>query len=244
LTAPEVSVVVPAYNEGSAIVPCVERILEATSSPVEVLVVYDRPEDTTAAPVAELAARDPRVRGVLNQVRRGPAGALKAGFQQARAEVVVVTMADGSDDVAQIDQMVRLVRRGFAVVAASRYMRGGRQLGGPPLKGLVSRTAGVSLHLLARVGTHDATNSFKAYSRQFVEEVGIESDAGFEMGIELVAKARRRGRRVTEIPTTWRDRTSGQSNFKVREWIPRYLHWYLVAALPGYERWRPHRGKT
>ena len=236
--------VVPAYNEGSAIVPCVERILEATSSPVEVLVVYDRPEDTTAAPVAELAARDPRVRGVLNQVRRGPAGALKAGFQQARAEVVVVTMADGSDDVAQIDQMVRLVRRGFAVVAASRYMRGGRQLGGPPLKGLVSRTAGVSLHLLARVGTHDATNSFKAYSRQFVEEVGIESDAGFEMGIELVAKARRRGRRVKEIPTTWRDRTSGQSNFKVRDWIPRYLHWYLVAVLPGYERWRPHRGKT
>ncbi len=236
--------VVPAYNEGPAIVPCVERILAATSSPVEVLVVYDRPDDTTAAPVAELAARDPRLRGVLNQVRRGPAGALKAGFQQARAEVVVVTMADGCDDVAQIHQMVRLVKQGFAVVAASRYMRGGRQLGGPPLKGLVSRTAGVSLHLLARVGTHDATNSFKAYSRSFVEEVGIESDAGFEMGIELVAKARRRGRRVAEIPTTWRDRTAGQSNFKVREWIPRYLHWYLVAALPSYERWRPHRGKT
>ena len=236
--------VVPAFDEGVAILPCVERILAATSSQVEVLVVYDRPDDTTAAPVAELAARDPRVRGVLNQVRRGPAGALKAGFQQALSEVVVVTMADGSDDVTQIDEMVRMVREGCAVVAASRYMRGGRQLGGPPLKGLVSRTAGVSLHLLARVGTHDATNSFKAYSRAFVEEVGIESDAGFEMGIELVAKARRRGRRVAEIPTTWRDRTLGQSNFKVREWIPRYLHWYLVAALPSYERWRPHRGKT
>ncbi len=243
MTDPEVSVVVPAYNEGPAIVGCVERILSATTSQAEVLVVYDRPDDTTAAPVAQMAERDPRVRAVLNQVRSGPAGALKAGFQAARAAVVVVTMADGSDDVTQIDQMVDLVRQGCAVVAASRYMPGGRQVGGPLLKGLVSRTAGVSLHLLARVGTHDATNSFKAYSRPFVEDVGIESDAGFEMGIELVAKARRRGRRVAEIPTTWRDRTAGQSNFKVREWIPRYLHWYLVAAVPGYERWRPHRGK-
>ena len=236
--------VVPAYNEGQAIVPCVERILGASRMELEVLVVYDRPDDTTAEPVAGLSARDPRVRGVLNRVRRGPAGALRAGFEEARGGVVVVTMADGSDDVGQIDLMARLVRQGYAVVAASRYMRGGRQLGGPPLKGLVSRTAGVSLHLLAGVGTHDATNSFKAYSRAFVEEVGIESDAGFEMGIELVAKARRRGRRVCEIPTTWRDRTSGQSNFKAREWIPRYLHWYLVAAVPGYERWRPHRGKS
>ena len=244
MTPPEVSVVVPAYNEGQAIVPCVERILQASAAEVEVLVVYDRPDDTTAAPVADLAARDPRIRPVLNKVRQGPAGALRAGFEAAQADVVVVTMADGSDDVSQIDKLVELVRRGFVVAAASRYMRGGRQLGGPPLKGLVSRTAGISLQLLARVGTHDATNSFKAYSRHFVEEVGIESDAGFEMGIELVAKARRRGRPVAEIPTTWRDRTAGQSNFKVREWIPRYLHWYLVAAVPGYERWRPHRGKS
>ena len=120
------------------------------------------------------------------------------------------------------------------VAAASRYMRGGRQVGGPRLKGLVSRTAGLSLNLLARVGTHDATNSFKAYSRAFVESVGVESDAGFEIGIEMVAKARRRGERVAEIPTVWLDRTTGQSNFKVREWIPRYLHWYLFALLPFY----------
>ena len=71
--------VVPAYNEGPAIRPCVERILAATSSQVEVLVVYDRPDDTTATPVAELAARDPRVRGVLNQVRRGLAGRSRPG---------------------------------------------------------------------------------------------------------------------------------------------------------------------
>jgi glycosyltransferase involved in cell wall biosynthesis len=204
-----------------------------------VLVVYDRPDDTTAAPAQRYAEGDPRVRPLINQIRPGPAAAILSGIRQARAPVVVVTMADGSDEPAQIEELTQLVEGGAVVAAASRYMSGGRQVGGPFLKGLVSRTAGVSLYRLARVGTHDATNSFKAYSRAFLEEVGVESDAGFEMGIEMVAKARRRGEPVAEIPTVWLDRTSGQSNFKVRQWIPRYLHWYLVALLPFYRGRRP-----
>jgi glycosyltransferase involved in cell wall biosynthesis len=234
-----VSVVIPAYNEGEGIVRCLDRILEAVSFPCEVLVVYDRPDDTTAAPAQRYAEGDPRVRPLINQIRPGPAAAILSGIRQARAPVVVVTMADGSDEPAQIEELTQLVEGGAVVAAASRYMSGGRQVGGPFLKGLVSRTAGVSLYRLARVGTHDATNSFKAYSRAFLEEVGVESDAGFEMGIEMVAKARRRGEPVAEIPTVWLDRTSGQSNFKVRQWIPRYLHWYLVALLPFYRGRRP-----
>jgi dolichol-phosphate mannosyltransferase len=236
-----VSVVIPAYNEGEEIVKCLDRIVGAITSPCELLVVYDRPDDTTAVPVARYAATDPRVRPVLNDIGPGPAGAILAGIRQAKAPVVVVTMADGSDQPAQIEELTRLVEEGAVVAAASRYMRGGRQVGGPLVKGMVSRTAGVSLQLLARVGTHDATNSFKAYSRAFVEAVGVESDAGFEMGIEMVAKAKRRGGRVVEIPTVWLDRTAGQSNFKVRQWIPRYLHWYLVAVFPFYRGKRPKR---
>ena len=86
---------------------------------------------------------------------------------------------------------------------------------GPCLKGLLSRLAGRSLQLLARVGTRDATNSFKAYSTDFVRAVGIDSRAGFEIGIELVAKARRLRLPVAEIPTIWLDRQAGVSNFKV-----------------------------
>jgi hypothetical protein len=84
------------------------------------------------------------------------------------------------------------------------------------------------------VGTHDATNSFKAYSREFVATVGIESDAGFTLGIEMIAKAKLRGVRVAEIPTVWRDRTGGKSNFRVSSWLRRYLTWYLRALRP---RW-------
>ena len=193
------------------------------------LAVFDSLEDTTRPYLEDLSERDPRLVPTLNTFEPGPAQALRWGFSQAKAPVVVVTMADGSDDPSQIEALVKLVERGVVVAAASRYTHGGQQVGGPFGKGMLSRVAGISLFLLARVGTHDATNSFKAYDRDFVEEVGIESDAGFEMGLELVAKARRHRRPVAEIPTIWLDRGTGQSNFQLRAWIPRYLRWYRYA---------------
>jgi len=229
---PRVSIVVTAYNEGDAIVPCLDRIFESVRLPCEVLVVYDSPDDSTAPYAEKYAQEEPRVVPTLNTYGRGPARAIRFGFDQARAPVVVVTMADGCDDPAQIDALARLVERGVVVAAASRYSRGGQQVGGPAFKSLLSRAAGLSLALFARVGTRDATNSFKAYAREFVQQVGIDSDAGFEVGLELVAKARRLRLPVAELPTIWLDRNFGVSNFKLVRWAPKYLRWYRYAFGP------------
>jgi len=212
--------------------------------PCEVLAVYDTAEDSTAAPVAALAARDARVFGVLNTYGRGPAKAIRFGIDVARAPVVVVTMADSSDDPSQIEQLVALVERGAVVAAASRYMSGGRQVGGPLLKKLMSRTAGLTLYAFARVGVHDATNSFKAYDARFLQDVGIDSTAGFEIGLELVAKARRYRRPVAEIPTVWQDRTNGASNFQLRRWLGAYLRWYVYAYGPALQERQTHSSQV
>jgi dolichol-phosphate mannosyltransferase len=229
---PRVSVVITAYNEGEHILPHLERVFEAVTLPCEVLVVYDSPEDTTAPWLEKYARQETRLIPTLNTYGPGPARAIRFGLDNAKADVVVVTMADGCDDPQQIDQLTRLVERGVVVAAASRYVRSGQQVGAPAAKGWLSRLAGVSLYGLARVGTHDATNSFKAYSRAFVKDVGIESDAGFEVGLELVAKARRLRLPVAEIPTIWLDRSFGVSNFKLMTWLPRYLRWYRFAFGP------------
>ncbi len=229
---PRVSVVIPVHNEGDAIVACLDRVFESVTLPCEILVVFDTPDDTTVAYLEKYAADEDRLVPTLNTYGRGPADAMRFGIDAARAPVVVVTMADGCDDPQQIDALARLVERGVVVAAASRYSRGGQQVGVPSLKRLFSRTAGRTLCLFARVGTHDATNSFKAYSKAFIHEVGIQSDAGFEMGIELVAKARRLRRPVAELPTIWLDRTAGVSNFRMAAWLSRYLRWYLLAFGP------------
>lgn len=224
-----VSVVIPAYNEGKDIVPVMDRILESVESDCEILVVVDAGDDPTLPIIAEYSERHSKVRGLVNTYGRGPANAIRFGIDAAASPVVVVTMADGSDDPRQIDSLARLVDRGVAVAAASRYTAGGQQVGGPMLKGLLSRVAGTSLHVLARVGTKDATNSFKAYSTDFVKQVGIHSRVGFEIGIELTAKARRLRLPVGEVPTIWLDRATGQSNFKLSEALPNYLRWYRFA---------------
>lgn len=229
---PRVSIVIPVYNEGASVLPIIRRIAEEVTLEKEILVVYDTEDDTTRPVIEELTKEIKEVRGVLNTLGRGPAFAIRHGISAAKSEVVVVTMADGCDDASQIDLLTKLVERGVVVAAASRYARSGQQVGGPLLKGLLSRISGLTLYWFARVGTRDATNSYKAYSRNFVEAVGIQSDKGFEIGIELVAKARRYRQPVAEIPTIWLDRAFGVSNFKLWTWLPRYLYWYFYAYGP------------
>jgi glycosyltransferase involved in cell wall biosynthesis len=233
--APRVSVIIPAHNEGDAIVPVLDRLFESITLDCELLVVVDVEDDTTIEPVEKYAAAQPGLRVVLQSYGNGPANAIRYGFHVAAAPVAVVTMADGCDDPRQIDDLTRLVERGVVVAAASRYMPGGQQVGGPVLKGLLSRAAGRSLHWFARVGTRDPTNSYKAYSIRFVEDVGIDSRSGFEIGLELTAKARRLRLPVAEIPTIWLDRQAGMSNFKLAKWLPKYLRWYRFAYGPGLD---------
>ncbi len=229
MPSPVLSVVMPVFKEGDAVEPVLRALTAAVSTPHEILVVYDFDEDPTVPVIERLAIELPAVRGLRNDLGRGVLNAMKAGIAASSGAYVLISMADGSDEPHVVDPMVALARDGADVVSASRYMRGGRQVGGPPLKRLMSRTAGLTLHWFAGVPTHDPTNNFKLYSARFLDTVTIESTAGFELALELTVKATIAGRRIAEVPTTWRDRAAGQSNFKLRKWLPHYLHWYGIA---------------
>jgi len=224
---PRLSVIIPARSEGELIGGVLDGLFDAVRLPCEVLVVVDSPQDCTAGVVHTYAESEPRVACLVNSYGPGPANAIRYGMDAAAGTVLVVMMADGSDDPAQVEVLTRLVERGVVVAAASRYMPGGQQLGGPALKRLLSRAAGRSLRVLARAGTCDATNSFKAYSATFVRSVGVESRRGFEIGIELTAKARRLRLPVAEVPTIWLDQPGRRSGFRLARWLPCYLRWYL-----------------
>jgi glycosyltransferase involved in cell wall biosynthesis len=234
---PELAIVLPVYNEGEAVEPVLRALAAGVRTPHELVVVYDFEADTTVPVITRLSGEIPGLRGLRNDLGRGVLNAMKAGISGTSAPLVLISMADGSDEPGVVDPMVALARDGADVVAASRYMGGGRQVGGPRLKRLMSRTAGLTLHWFAGVPTHDPTNNFKIYSRRFLDSVTIESTAGFELALELTVKATIAGRRVAEVPTTWRDRTAGQSNFKLRKWLPHYLHWYRVAFAGTLKRW-------
>jgi dolichol-phosphate mannosyltransferase len=222
------SFVIPVYNEADNVVPLLRDVEAKVQEPHEVLLVYDFPEDTTLPAVAAMRPPCPAVRLVHNTLGRGVLNAIKAGFRASRGDVIVVMMADRSDEPGDVAAMAKLVRAGADVVAGSRYARGGRQEGGPLVKRTLSRLAGMSLHYFAGLPIRDATNNFRAYSRRAVE-LPIEGQASFAIALELTLKAHWQGWRLAEVPTTWRNRTAGQSRFRLWAWLPHYLRWYLLA---------------
>jgi hypothetical protein len=203
--------------------------------------VYDFDEDNTIPVVQKIARDDSRIELVKNTIGRGPLNAIKAGFAAVESGPCLVVMADLSDDLSNVDTMYQAYLDGAQVVCGSRYMKGGRQLGGPFLKRTLSRIAGVSLYYFRGVPTHDVTNNFKLYDKAFLDSITIESTAGFELAMEITVKAFLNNASIVEMPTTWLDRTSGQSNFKLWKWLPSYLRWYLKALTPKRKRERSSR---
>ena len=226
--AARLGIVIPVYNEGANIGATLDELEQKIQTPHRIHIVYDFEEDDTLPVARERLAAGLPIDFIHNPVR-GVVSAIKTGLRQAEEPYLLVSMADLSDDYRVVDEMAARMDAGADLVCGSRYMRGGRQIGGPLLKGLMSRAAGVSLKLLAGLPTHDVTNSFKLYRRSMLEQIEIESDGGFEIGMELTVKAHLRGFRVEELPSTWRDRAEGESRFKLRAWLPKYLRWYGLA---------------
>jgi glycosyltransferase involved in cell wall biosynthesis len=231
---PLLSLVVPVYQEGANIEGFLRDAERHVQEPHEVVIVYDFPEDNTLPAIAAMQPPSPCVRLVQNTLGRGVLNALKAGFKGSQGDVIVVMMADRSDEAGDVGAMAREIRGGADVVAGSRYAPGGRQFGGPLLKRTLSRLAGISLHYLAGLPIRDATNNFRAYSRRVIEQIPIESAAGFAVALELTVKAHWRGWRIAEVPTTWHDRSAGQSRFRLFVWLPQYLHWYWRALFKAW----------
>lgn len=236
----QVEFLIPVYNEGANIARALEELDRLVPIAKRALVIHDTDEDDTVPVVGALREKYPWASTLRNDRGRGVLHAIRAGIDAATCEIVVISMADLSDDVAIVPRMAAMIRdEGYDVVCASRYMKGGRQIGGPRFKKFLSRTAGVTLAWLTGIPTHDATNAFRAYRLSVLRRFPIESTGGFEYTLEITAKAYAAGCRIGEVPSTWRDRTAGASRFRLWRWLPRYLRWYLYALTH-----RPPRSTT
>ena len=241
-SGPPLTVVIPVYNEGANFRSLWGELSSGIKTPFTALVVYDFDQDNTV-PVAQniIASGETRLKLVKNAYGRGVTNAIKTGLEAVESGPVLVTMADLSDELTTVDRMYDLYQQGYDLVCGSRYMKGGRLIGGPFLKQLMSRVSGVTLYYFRGLPTHDATNAFKLYDAAMVHDLKVESVAGFELGLELTVKAFLHGYRIAEIPSIWRDRTAGTSRFRIMHWLPHYLKWYFFAFQPRRQYSRPPR---
>jgi hypothetical protein len=102
-------------------------------------------------------------------------------------------------------------------------------VGAPPLKGFLVRAAAFTMYYGARLPVRDPSNGLRLFSRRVIEQIAVESTAGFCYSIELLVKCHRLGWPIGEVPFTWYERKVGKSRFRVMKWAPKYLRWYFYA---------------
>ena len=224
----KISIVVPAHNEKDNISDIINSIEQTVSIEHELVIVNDHSTDGTKELVQGLMSKYSNLRLVENKSEKGFANTLRTGFSNVTYELVVPVMADLCDELSTINQMYNKITQGYDVVCGSRYMKGGGHIAGPKLKGFFSSLVGRSLHLLLKLPTHDISNAFKMYRKSVLESLTLESQA-YEISMEIPLKAYYLGFKITEVPTVWRGRTKGKSNFKIFKLLPNYLKLYIWA---------------
>ena len=221
-------IVIPVYNEGANIVGVLESFRTGLEFPVRVLICYDREDDDTlpalqgygTAPFPIMLVRN-RGRGVLE--------AILTGLSASTAPCIITFPADDDYNAGRLNDLIRRFQEGSDIVAASRFMAGGRMQGCPLLKAVLVRSAAFIMFHVGRVPTHDATNGLRLFSRRVIDLIPVESKVGFAYSMELMVKAHRLGWRISEVPFLWHQRKAGKSRFQVLAWLPQYLTWLFYA---------------
>jgi dolichol-phosphate mannosyltransferase len=225
----QLSLIVPVYNENENILKTLTAIKKHIRMPHEILIVYDFDKDATLPIVKPVMKKNPHIKLVKNSVVRGPSGAIRAGIAQAQAPYILVTMADLCDDLSQVKQMLTLIEKNADIICPSRYCKGGEQQLKSSLKVWAPRTAGFLLKKLTGIPTYDPTNSYKLYSKRLLDKLTLTSTVSFSVTLEIVVKAHASGYKIVEIPTIWKDRQHGKTNFKLGRSLVYYFPWFLYA---------------
>jgi dolichol-phosphate mannosyltransferase len=216
------SLIIPLKEESEEVLVVLKRFLDYLDEDTELLVVLDSQADFTYDILKNAGLN---IRILISDLEPGASNAVKYGISKSIGKYICIAMGDGSDDPTQVEELLILVERGLSICVASRYSKGGQFIGKKGVKFLLSKYSGKFLYYFLRIGTKDPTNMFKAYDKDFLDEITIESSDGFTLGLELTVKAKLKNKSIGEIPTIWIDRTFGETKFNLKKFIPKYLVW-------------------
>lgn len=213
MTLPGLSIVIPAFNEGSRIGTTLADLrchLPSTGLAWEIRVVDDGSTDDTATVVEALSREDPRI-VVQREPHRGKGGTVKAGMLAARGDLRFMCDADMSMPAAGLDAFLDLVPSRFDVVIGSREGLGARRVGEPAYRHWMGRVFNTLVRGVAVPGINDTQCGFKMFSRAAAERVFPRvTIEGWAFDIEVLVIARRHGLRVHELPIEWHYRDRSQ----------------------------------
>ena len=234
----KVSIVIPAYNEEHNIVKCMEELRSVIGQkygiPYEIVVVNDNSKDDTEALVRGQMQVDPAVRLVSRKPPGGFGRAVRSGLEEVRGDIVVIYMADLSDDAEDVVAYYRKIQEGYDCVFGSRFIKGSKVNHYPKLKLVVNRIVNHCIQIMFWTRFNDLTNAFKAYRTEVIRECGPYHASHFNITLELSLGALVRKYNIVQVPISWSGRTWGSSNLRIGEMGRRYLSTLLMMFFARY----------
>ena len=222
----QLDILIPVFNENETIIKTLKNILLVVKCDYRILICYDYDEDPTLNIIKKEFTNNPKILFVKN-FSKGFNNALITGFKNVTSEAVIIFMADDHVNHNIINLCYEKFKEGYQVVCPSRFVKNGKMIGNPFLKGLLVRLVSFFLFHFTSFPIKDSTNSFRLFSKELINRIKIESNKGFTLSLELTAKAHRMGYKMIEIPTVWMERDKGKSRFKLFSFIMPYLKWFF-----------------
>jgi dolichyl-phosphate beta-glucosyltransferase len=207
---PQLSVVIPCYNEEQRLprtIEQIERYLEARAEPYEIILVDDGSVDGTRGVMEAAAARNPAVRLESLPHNRGKGRALAEGVAAARGGEILVTDADLSTPIEELDKLQAALAAGAGVAIASRAIRGSRiEVSQPFYRVLMGKAFNLIVQAVLLPGIWDTQCGFKLFRADVAKEAFARlTTDGFGYDPEVLFRAKRSGVRIAEVPVTWRN---------------------------------------
>lgn len=215
-----VCVAVPTYNEReniSRLVPSLLRVLEENRIQGWVLVVDDSSPDGTGDLVEALSKEHENLKVLHREGKLGLGSAYKDAFREALADdttsLVVEMDADLSHDPAYLPAILQAAQRSGGVGLGSRYIKGGRIVGWPMRRKVVSWGANFLTRMILGLPVKDATSGYRAFTKEALAKIGY-ADAGtkaYAFQVEILYRCAQQNLSIEEVPIVFYERQLGKS---------------------------------
>jgi dolichyl-phosphate beta-glucosyltransferase len=205
---PDLSIVIPAYNEGSRIGPTIREIVGYCSQrdrTFEIIVVDDGSLDDTSSVARLLSEEFPELKLIRLGGNRGKGYAVRTGVVNAVGKTVLFTDADGAAPISEIERLELALEGGADVAIGSRALpAAGVRVEARLYRHVIGRTFHLLVEWLANSGVKDTQCGFKLFRYSVAQDLFSRMRMnGYSFDVEVLVMARRRGYRVTEVPINW-----------------------------------------
>jgi dolichyl-phosphate beta-glucosyltransferase len=207
---PDLSVVIPAFNEQTRLPPtvrAVEKYLRESNRRSELVIVDDGSSDQTAETVDEMIREGLRLHLLRHDQNRGKGAAVRTGMLAATGRLVLFTDADLSTPIEDVERLIAALEEGADVAIGSRALdRSLIEVHQPWIRDRMGRVFNLFVQAILLPGLKDTQCGFKAFRRAAARDLfrATLSD-GFEFDTEVLYRARRSGLTIREIPVHWRN---------------------------------------